>query len=115
MPKSKLSESADKSSPHQIFFSFAHTLKQCGQVKSKSFFFTNQVPLNEIRKYRTIIDNVLQNWSGKTIQQLEQKQVCYSVKKDKINETRNNIAKVFQAAKYPTEWIKQNIQDPDPL
>jgi len=114
MPKNKQSKKiTDKPPVNHIFFSFAHTLKECSKVKSKNFFFTNQVPANEIREYRTTIDNAFRDWSTKTIQQLEKSQICYPVKKDQINETRNNIAKVFQADKYPLDWIKQNIQDPD--
>ena len=113
MPKNKPPKPIEKPSANHIFFSFAHILKGCGQVKNKNFFFTNQVPINQIREYRTTIDNALWDWSAKTVQQLEKDRICYSVKPDKNNETRNNIAKVFQTAKYPTEWIKQNIQDPD--
>lgn len=113
MPKSKPPKPVEKPLVNHIFFSFTHTLKECVQVRSKNFFFANQVPANEIRKYRATIDNAFCDWSTKTIQQLEKSQICYSVKKDKINETRNHIAKVFQVAQYPLEWIKQNIQDPD--
>lgn len=98
---------------NQVHFSFLYTLLKCVNIKNKHFSFTNQVPPEEIKDYRTILEKAWQDYSGKTIEQLRQDQVCYLVKKDKINETRNNIAKVFQAIDYPTEWIEQNIQDSD--
>jgi hypothetical protein len=99
--------------PHNICFSFAHTLKGCVEVKDKNFFFTNKIPLERIKDYRTEIENTFRNWSAKTIQQLEQENSCYPVRKDKINKTRSNISQVFQKADYPQPWIEQNIQDPD--
>lgn len=104
---------SEKSHSSNLCFSFAYTLNKCVEAKNKHFFFTNQVESKDIKKYRTIIEKALQNWSTKSLQKLESDRDCYPVKKDKINETRNNIAKVFQAANYPTAWIEQNIQDPD--
>ncbi|WP_147410128.1 hypothetical protein [endosymbiont GvMRE of Glomus versiforme] len=112
MPKPK-PDSENKIHSDNICFSFAYTLNKCVEVNNKNFYFTNQVPKDEIRKYRTIIENSLRVWSSKTIRGLESDQDCYPVKKDKINETRNNIAKVFQKVGYPTTWIEQNIKDPD--
>lgn len=116
MAKSKPKEKPEKKSPPQhICFSFAYILNGCVEIKSKDqyFSFTNKVPIGEIRKYRTIIESTLHNWSKKTIQQLEQDQDCYPVKKDIINKTRDNIAKVFQKAGYNQIWIEQNIQASD--
>lgn len=111
--KVNFQESDFKSPPQNIYFSFAYTLKECAKVKDEYFFFTNKIPTKKIKDYRTTIENAFRNWSGKTVQQLEQEKVCYPVKKDKINKTRNNIAKVFQRAGYPQQWIEQNIQDSD--
>jgi hypothetical protein len=96
---------------NNILFSFSRALLKCVEVKNKNFFFTNRVAAEEIKKYRTIIENVWQVYSSKTIKQLEQSRSCYLVKKEKIDETRDNIAKVFQAAKYPDQWIEQNVRD----
>lgn len=96
-----------------VCFSFARSLPQCGEFKSKNFFFSNRVPVKEARKYRATIDNAFRNWSTKTIQELKSGNDCCMVKKEKISETRNNIAKVFQAAEYSAEWIEQTIKDAD--
>lgn len=114
MGKNKSVNSEDnKPLVKHTYFCFAHTLKKCGKLKNKSFFFTNQVPEKKIKEYRVAIDNAFCDWSTKTIQQLEKDKICYAVKKDEIGETRIKITKVFQVAGYPIEWIKQNIQDPD--
>ena len=99
--------------PQNICFSFIYTLKECAEIKEKDFFFTNKIPFQEIKDYHAEIGNAFRNWSGKTIQQLEQEQDCYPVKKNDIYKTRNNIAKVFQKAGFNQTWIEQNIEDPD--
>jgi len=65
--------------PQHICFSFIHTLKGCVEVKEEYLFFTNKIPVEKIKDYRTTIENAFHNWSGKTIQQLEQEKTCYSV------------------------------------
>jgi len=113
LPKPKNSLlTEEKTDSNHIYFSFAYTLGQCVTIKSKSFSFTNRIPLKELRKYRTILENALKDWSTKSIQQLEKSRKCYLVQ-EKDKQTKNNLTKVFQSAKYPAQWIEQNIQDPD--
>jgi hypothetical protein len=108
------SQKPDSELPLQnICFSFAYTLKECVEIKEEYFFFTNKIPSEKVKNYRTTIDNALHNWSTKTVQQLGQDRNCYPVKKDDIYKTRNNIAKVFQKAGCKQTWIEQNIQDSD--
>lgn len=95
MPKAKNNLlSKEKVNSNHICFSFAYLLGQCVTVKSKNFFFTNQIPFKEIRKYYTTIENALKDWSTKTIQQLEKDRKCYLVQ-EKDNQTKNNLTKVF--------------------
>jgi len=112
--KNKKSKSSDnekeKTISRHICFSFSHSLDRCVEIKNKNFFFTNRVPLKQIREYRAIIDKTFHDWSTKTIEQLGQGEVCYPVK---INEVRNGIVKVFRFVGYKDEWTKQNIQDLD--
>jgi hypothetical protein len=60
MLKNKPIKSKDESSNH-LLFSFAYALKGCGRVKNKGFFFTNQLPDPEIKKYRITIDNAFRD------------------------------------------------------
>jgi len=114
MGKNKSSEKQPKTPPQNICFSFANILNKCVTINHQDYFsFTNRVPVKEIRKYRTIIEHTLRGWSQKTITQLGQDQECFPVKKDVINQTRNNIARVFRKASYNSGWIEQNIQDSD--
>jgi len=113
MPKNKQWQVDPKPLLTNACFSFARSLSKCGETKNKNYFFTNQVPNSEIREYRATIDNALYHWSIKTIQELKNDNDCCPVKKEKVSETRNNISKVFQAAKYPAEWIEQTIKDAD--
>ena len=100
MGKNKSSEKQPKT-PQNIYFSFANILDKCVVINHQDYFsFTNRVPVKEIRKYRTIIEHTLHNWSKKTITQLGQDQECFPVKKDIVNQTRNNIARVFKGANY---------------
>ena len=111
MPKSK-NNSLTKGKPSKICFSFAYNLGKCITVKSGNFFFTNQIPSKEIKKYRVILENALKDWSAKIIQELERARKCYPVQ-EKDNETKHNSALVFKRAGYQAQWIEQNIQDPD--
>src|SRR6185369_11449141 len=97
------SKKNQKTPPQNICFSFAYIPKKCVEIKEENFFFTNKIPEKEIKDYRTTIENAFWNWSTKTIQRLEQDQDCYPVRKDKINKTRNVIARIFQKADYPQQ------------
>lgn len=113
MLSNQLLNPSDQSIPRLICFSFTRNLSKCIEIKKKNFFFTNRIPAKKLREYRATIDKAFCDWSTKTVQKLESEKRCYPVGKEKINETRNNIAKVFQVAGYHEEWIKQNILDPD--
>ncbi len=80
---------------NNIRFSFTYTLLKCLTVKNKHFSFTNQVPAKKIKDYRTIIEKSLQDYSNKTIKELEQSQTCYPLLE------KTTIVKVFQNADYP--------------
>jgi hypothetical protein len=97
------SNSNNQTISHNICFSFAYVLNGCGKSKNKNFFFTNQVPRSEIKKYRTKIENSFRDWSTKPIKKLESERICYAVRKEKIDKTRDNLAKVFQTKQYSTE------------
>lgn len=82
---------------NNIRFSFLYTLLKCITIKNKHFSFTNQVPNKEIKNYRAIIEKSLQDYSSKTIKQLEQSQICYPLLE------KTNIIKVFQNLGYPRQ------------